>query len=146
MSEEKEKPLAKALRVANELKMVAGALLLLPLFGSQLDSIFAWGKTIVNINERLDAMATKEESVQIAIDALLYIDSAIQDEITALEFAEESQIIIFGENPRPSKEELDSYSEMIEQIRDQRRFKILEQRRIRDRIKMIDPNWKDPDE
>lgn len=122
----------------NELKMIAGGLVLLPFFGSQIGSLVDWGSTVYNINDKFNHIekiyATKEDSVSAALDVLLFIEPAIRNDITSLQFTIDTMV----KQATLSNEE----ETVLLELRAQYKSKILELNRIRQRIKSYDPTWK----
>lgn len=144
---DKEKELStvqKMTKIISEAKALSVGIVLLPLFGANIVGLINWSNTMYNINDTLSLYATKVESRSIAFDALVYIDSAIRNEITALDFAIETQISI--RNPNAVGVELDDEQAILDDLRNQQKQKILEQQRIRLRILAINPDWIPPEE
>jgi len=120
-------------RFLNEIKVVAGAMVLLPFFGAHISSVIDWGQTIYNINPRLSEFTTKSDSISVALDVLLFIEPAIRDDIVSLEFTIDDMV-------KRGVETAEEESLLIE-LRRQYKAKILELDRIRARIRNYKPEW-----
>lgn len=118
----------------NDIKMFAGAIVLLPFFGANITNLVSWGDTIFNINDKISVFTTKEDSISVALDVLLFIEPAIRDDIVSLEFTIDDMV---KKGTLTNEEE-----ELVVELRKQYKAKILELDRIRARIRTYKPDWK----
>lgn len=129
---------SKFLTFLSDIKILLAGLVLLPVFGANLISLVSWSSTVYNINDELKRFATKEESVSVVLDVLLYIEPAIRDDIISIQFSMDDMIQIQNR----SREE----DEILDGLRKHYAARILELNRIRERIREYKPDWKSVDD
>jgi len=122
----------------NRMKMASAALVLLPFFGANIQSLVDWSATVYNLNPKLEELVTREESEKVVLDVLFFIEPAIRDDIQALQYTIDSMV----QPQEPTEDDL----LVLQSLRMQYRDKILELNRIQSRIQEYRPDWKPGDE
>lgn len=134
--EEDKKGFSKFIESINSMKVfIASLLFLLPLSGAYLTDFASWANSVYNINTNMAQFVTKDDTMSLALDVLLFIEPAVRNDITSLEHT--IGVILRSEEPD---------EEVLAELRRQYKAKIIELERIRKRIKVYDPNWKSIDD
>lgn len=112
---------------------------ILPLLGSQLNSLWLWGEKVYNLHDYMDALVTKKEFYGESHAILLFIEEALRDDISAIEWTITDTLSNKDITDAEKSVEVDSLRKSLKQ-------KIIAQNGIQSTLKKLNPTWKTMEE
>tara|TARA_Y100000296_G_scaffold56405_1_gene64719 strand:- start:18 stop:380 length:363 start_codon:yes stop_codon:yes gene_type:complete len=110
-------------------------MVILPLVGSQLKSVYLWGEKVYNLHDYMASMTTKKEFHSQSFEVLLFIEEALRDDISALEWTINDTIKNVEMTDMEKHKEINNLRRSLKQ-------KVIAQNGIQKRLKTLNPNWK----